>query len=86
MQHSITYIVLVLTTPSLSMATHVSYTWFHHVYIGCDGYLQLVAVHEDEPLYLLPGEEFTYKCISDCVGPDEPRQEGFITFCDGEII
>ena len=60
--------------------------WFHHVYTECDGYLQLVTTHDNESLYLLPGEEFTYKCIGDCVRPDKSRQEGDIKFCDGEII
>ena len=60
--------------------------WFHHVYTECDGYLQLVTTHENESLYLLPEEEFTYKCIGDCGGPNKPRREGFITFCDSEVI
>ena len=50
----------------------------------CDGYLQLYELHEGDPEYLLPNEEHTYKCVSDCVDPNVPRDEERI--CEGKVI
>lgn len=46
----------------------------------CSGYLQLYDVHEGDPQYILPAEEYTYMCVPTCASPNVIR-EGH--YCDG---
>ena len=50
----------------------------------CYGYLQLYELHEGDPQYLLPNEEYTYRCVSECNSPNVIREEERI--CEGKVI
>ena len=48
----------------------------------CNGYLRLYELHEDNPQYLLPNEEYTYECVNACDQPDVVKEEEGI--CEGK--
>ena len=51
------------------------------VHTECHGYLQLQEIHDGDQQYLLPGEEFPYKCVKQCDPPNEIREQHY---CEGE--
>ena len=54
--------------------------YYMYVLTECDGYLRPYELHAGVPQYLLPGEEFTYECVSSCDPPNE-LHEGV---CEGK--
>jgi len=63
--------------------------------IACDGHLRLYEdetdedesdeheTDEHETEYLLPGQSYTYECVSECEPPNQPIEEDGVRICKG---